>query len=175
LFPYYHNHVLRQVIPNDAGEIISAGATVSSQTRVTRTFNFTSVDSTVETSRFIIYAHESDGITFGEILQSTEVDLGDFVLDSKPLPDEASLTLHQNYPNPFNPSTMVSFDLPQRENILLAVHDVLGREVARLADGAFDRGRHSLSFNAAGLTTGSYVLTLRSGATVLTRSMTLMK
>jgi N-acetylneuraminic acid mutarotase len=175
LYPYFHNHVMRQVIPNDAGEVISAGATVSSQTKVTRTFNFTSVDSTVETSRFIIYAHASDGTTYGEILQSTEIDLEAFVLDSKPLPNEASLTLHQNYPNPFNPSTMVSFDLPQRDNVLLTVHDMLGREIARLADGAFDRGRHSMSFNAGDLTAGTYVLTLRSGDRMLTRSMTLMK
>ncbi|MCZ7555217.1 MAG: Omp28-related outer membrane protein [Bacteroidia bacterium] len=175
LFPYFHNHVMRQVIPSDAGEVISGGATVRSQTRVTKTFNFTSVDSTVETSRFIIYAHHSDGVTFGEILQSTEAELGDFILDSKRLPGEASLTLHQNYPNPFNPSTMVSFDLPQRENVILTVNDLLGREVARLADGEFDRGRHSMSFHADGLTAGTYILTLRSGNTVLTRSMTFMK
>src|SRR5690606_8209230 len=97
------------------------------------------------------FAHQSDGTTFGEVLQSTEIDLADFILDVQPLPTDASLTLHQNYPNPFNPSTMVSFDLPTRSSVVLTVSDGLGREVARLTDDVLDSGRHSMSFNAASL------------------------
>ncbi len=175
LYPYFHDHVLRQMIPNDAGEVINAGGNVVSQTKVTKTLDFISVDSTVETSRFIIFAHRSDGITFGEIIQSTEVDLANFILDVQPLPKDAALTLHQNYPNPFNPSTMVTFDLPNRGSVVLTVSDALGREVSRLVDGVIDAGRHSMSFNAASLPSGMYFLTLRAGDVVQTRSMTLVR
>ncbi len=175
LYPYYHDHVLRQMIPNDAGEVVSGGIPVASQTRVTKTFNFTSVDSTVETSRFIIFAHYYDGTTFGEIVQSTELDLSAFVLDVQPLPANASFTLHQNYPNPFNPSTMVSFDLPTKSGVTLSVTDYLGREVERLVDDVLEPGRHSMSFDAASLPSGTYLLILRSGDVMQTRSMTLVR
>ena len=175
LFPYYHDHVLRQMIPNDAGEVISSGVTVRSQATVTKTFEFYSVDSTIETSRFVIFAHESDGTVFGEVLQSIEVDLGDFLVDVAPLPDDAALFLHQNYPNPFNPSTTVRYDLPVSGSVVLTVHDALGSEVARLADGRVEAGRHSVSFDAAGLPSGTYFLRLHAGGSILTRAISLVR
>lgn len=48
----------------------------------------------------------------------------------------ASVELSQNYLNPFNPTTQISFTLPQAMDIRLAIYDLLGREVAVLADGA---------------------------------------
>jgi flagellar hook assembly protein FlgD len=55
--------------------------------------------------------------------------------------------LHQNYPNPFNPSTQFTFDLPEPGNALLVVYDVLGRKVAELADGYYEPGYHTASWD----------------------------
>lgn len=46
----------------------------------------------------------------------------------------AALKLFQNYPNPFNSNTQIRFQLHQRGIVRLAVYDLLGREVKRLAD-----------------------------------------
>jgi hypothetical protein len=54
--------------------------------------------------------------------------------------------LAQNFPNPFRASTEVRFSLPQRSSVKIAVFDVAGREVASLADGAWDAGSHSVSW-----------------------------
>lgn len=89
------------------------------------------------------------------------------------LPTE--LTLHQNHPNPFNPSTVVSFGLPEAGSIRLAVYDVLGREVAVLADGAFAAGWHQVRFDATGLATGMYLYRIQTGSTVITKRMVLLK
>jgi N-acetylneuraminic acid mutarotase len=175
LFPYMHDHVLRQVVPNDAGEIVVGGSAVASQTKVTRTIAFTSVDSTVGTSSFVIYAHLSDGVTFGEVVQCEELEMASFVTDVRPLPADASFALHANYPNPFNPSTMLSFDVPLRSAVTLTVSDALGRVVATPAEGWYDAGRHSLSFSGSALPSGNYFLTLRAGDFVQTRTITLMK
>lgn len=175
IYPYFHDHVMRKLLPNNAGEVISAGMPVASQTIVSKQFSFTSVDSTIETSRFIIFAHVSDGNTFGPVLQSLQIPLQSFVTDVEPLPANAGFALRQNYPNPFNPGTTLSYDLPQRSAMSLIVTDALGREVARLVDDVQDAGRHTSYFNAAGLPSGVYHVTMRAGDFVQTRSMTLMK
>jgi hypothetical protein len=50
--------------------------------------------------------------------------------------------LAQNYPNPFNPSTTIRFSLPAGSHVRLTVHDILGREIARLEEGIRMAGHH---------------------------------
>lgn len=83
--------------------------------------------------------------------------------------------LSQNYPNPFNPSTSISFVLPESGVATLKVYDMLGREVATLANGVFAQGEHSVRFEAGNLSSGVYLYELRSGNTRITNKMTLMK
>ncbi len=64
---------------------------------------------------------------------------------AKEIPSE--FALEQNYPNPFNPSTTIAFRLPERGQITLSVFDVLGREVAVLADGDFAAGSYMTPWN----------------------------
>ena len=89
--------------------------------------------------------------------------------------------LSQNYPNPFGGSagakwtTMnyrVSNGASQRgERVELAVYDNLGRIVEKLVDGAESAGNHSVKFYGGNLPAGVYRYQLRSGATVMTRTM----
>ncbi|MCB2200722.1 T9SS type A sorting domain-containing protein [bacterium] len=83
--------------------------------------------------------------------------------------------LNQNYPNPFNPSTQISFALNAPGNVKLAVYDVLGREVATLANRAMAAGSHSISFMADDLPSGVYFYKLTSGDVSKVRKMVLMK
>ncbi len=76
----------------------------------------------------------------------------DFVL----LPLPYAYSLEQNYPNPFNAATVIRYALAARSRIALTVFNVLGQEVARLADGDVDAGVHQVSFSAADLPSGCY-------------------
>jgi hypothetical protein len=86
-----------------------------------------------------------------------------------------AVSLMQNYPNPFNPSTTVTFSLPRRDYVMLAVYDILGREVARLADGAMDAGTHRISWDAARVTSGVYLYRLRTSGGTISRKMIVVK
>ncbi len=66
----------------------------------------------------------------------------------------------QVYPNPFNPTTVVSGQWKADSEIRIVVFDLLGREVATLADGHFPAGRHSFIFNANRLASGTYFVRL---------------
>jgi len=83
--------------------------------------------------------------------------------------------LSQNYPNPFNPSTTIGFDLPEAAKVRLAVYDMLGREVAVLADEERPAGQHSVRFDAGRLSSGMYIFRLQAGDFTQTKKLMLMK
>ena len=79
------------------------------------------------------------------------------------------------YPNPFNPTTSITYELPEPTSVRLSVFDMLGREVAVLVDGEKSAGRHSVRFNAEGLTSGIYIYRIHAGTFTQTKKFTLMK
>jgi hypothetical protein len=83
--------------------------------------------------------------------------------------------LEQNYPNPFNPSTVINFSLPNTAKITLTVSDLLGREITVIADGYYERGSHSVEYDASKLSSGVYFYTLTAGDFKDTKKMVLVK
>ena len=64
--------------------------------------------------------------------------------------------LEQNYPNPFNPTTTIRFALPARSFVRLAVYNLIGQQVALLAEGTREGGIHAVRFSAGDLPSGIY-------------------
>ncbi|MCK7523214.1 MAG: T9SS type A sorting domain-containing protein [Ignavibacteriales bacterium] len=60
--------------------------------------------------------------------------------------------LSQNYPNPFNPTTTISYQIPQAGFVSLKVYDILGREVAILANEEKPTGNYAIEFDGIGVT-----------------------
>lgn len=89
------------------------------------------------------------------------------------LPDR--MKLYQNFPNPFNPTTSISYDVPQKSNVRLAVYDMLGRQVATLVNGQKTAGHYELNFDAHNFASGTYIYRLQVGAKIITKKMTLIK
>lgn len=84
-------------------------------------------------------------------------------------------SLLQNYPNPFNPSTIISFNLPEKSNIKLSVYNVLGQVVATLVNGVVDAGTHNVTFDASNLNSGVYFYKLEADHFTQTMKMMLTK
>jgi hypothetical protein len=85
------------------------------------------------------------------------------------------ISLDQNYPNPFNETTVIAFSAPSEDVISLMVYDMLGREVAEIANGRLEGTEHRLLFDAGDLASGTYVYRLQAGKDIKTRKMTLLK
>ena len=86
-----------------------------------------------------------------------------------------AFTLFQNYPNPFNPSTTIRFELQMRSMVMLKVYDILGRQIAILANRTESAGVHSVSFNAGNLPSGIYFYRLQAGTYHDTKKLLLLK
>jgi Zn-dependent M28 family amino/carboxypeptidase len=90
-------------------------------------------------------------------------------------PFPSKFVLHQNYPNPFNPSTTVSFSVARRTSLTLRVYDVMGRQVAILAEGTYGPGTYSVRWDAAGASAGLYFCQMLVDEGSFTRRMVLVR
>jgi hypothetical protein len=82
-----------------------------------------------------------------------------------------SFVLGQAYPNPFNPTTSFFLSLAARQNVEVAVFDLLGREVLTVHRGFLEGNRsHVFTVDGSSLTTGVYVV--RAAGEIATSSMT---
>jgi photosystem II stability/assembly factor-like uncharacterized protein len=83
--------------------------------------------------------------------------------------------LYQNYPNPFNPGTRISWRSAIGSQQTLKVYDVLGNEVATLANEWREAGSHSVNFDASGLSSGIYYYQLKAGDFIQAKKMIFAK
>ena len=59
----------------------------------------------------------------------------------------SSYVLKQNYPNPFNPTTIISYDIPEKATVTLTIFDILGYEVMTLQDEVQPPGIYGVQWN----------------------------
>ena len=89
------------------------------------------------------------------------------------LPD--ALVLFPNYPNPFNPETNIQYSLPKSSLVNIKVFNLLGEEVETLVDKQQAAGVHRITWRAAAMPSGLYIIQLKAGSQVQTRKLVLQK
>ena len=89
-------------------------------------------------------------------------------------------SVSENYPNPFNPRTEFTVSIPERSHVVVNIYDILGRQVALLAEGDYPAGRYRMEW--AGMTSmnavapsGVYLLVVQAGNDMITHKMIMMK
>lgn len=91
------------------------------------------------------------------------------------VPMRTGFVLEQNYPNPATlqrGQTTVAIQLARDEDIVLTLHDALGRTLRTIARGHYASGRHFLAVPLDGLHSGAYYYRLSAGANMQVRRMT---
>src|SRR5690606_4832676 len=83
--------------------------------------------------------------------------------------------LSQNYPNPFNPVTEIEFSIADQGFVSLKIYDMLGREAAVLISEDLGVGNYKVTFDASGLSSGTYIYNLYAGGKRFTRKMVFLK
>ncbi len=78
-------------------------------------------------------------------------------------------------PNPARGQASLAFSLAEAGPARLSVVDLLGREVAVLAEGEQAAGRHTAAFDVSGLAPGVYVVRLSAGAQTAARRVVVVR
>ncbi len=114
-----------------------------------------------------LYAGTSSGTIYKKVDGVTDVTPSDVV--------PSKFGLEQNYPNPFNPSTKIEFSIAEAGMYSVKVFNVLGQEVATVANQDFSAGKFTFNFDASHLTSGIYFYKLVGENVNLTKKMMLLK
>ena len=88
--------------------------------------------------------------------------------------------LHQNYPNPFNPITDIKYDLPDNEEVLVVIYDIMGRQIRSLLHQKQLAGYHQVQWDGRNdfgetVASGMYVYALKAGKYLNTKKMVMLK
>ncbi len=88
--------------------------------------------------------------------------------------------LYDAYPNPFNPSTTIRVDIAQRQEVTLAIYNVLGQRVKVLYQGVLQPGSYKFKWDATNesgetVASGLYFYQLRTPSGIQTKAMVFMK
>jgi len=89
-----------------------------------------------------------------------------------PIPERMEIS--QISPNPFNPSAEIQFGLPWNDWAKVVIFNLQGQRVAEIANANWPAGRHAVVWNAAGLSSGLYLVTVESrGKTAAAKALLL--
>jgi hypothetical protein len=113
---------------------------------------------------------------------STIVDMGAFYYSQSALIDPEDqqglpgyFYLLPSYPNPFNAETVIRYQLPIADQVLLRVFDIQGRLIETLIDSQRQPGFQEFVWNAAELPSGIYLIQMQAGNMKQVRKTVLMK
>jgi hypothetical protein len=120
-------------------------------------------------------------ITFGNLMITT------YIADPPPIGvnDDQDLSpityeLNQNYPNPFNPSTIISYQVPQKDFVTLEIFDALGQKIKTVVNEVKDAGRYTVNWDGTNLSdspasSGIYFYRIKAGQFNDVKKMMLIK
>ena len=116
------------------------------------------------------------GTNLVDLQANAAVAQGLFPVAGEGSPAEAEgLALLPAVPNPAASATELSFTLDAAQDVRLAVYDVLGRQVALVAEGARGAGTHTATVDASRLPSGVYVARLTAGGQTVLRRFTVAR
>ncbi len=87
----------------------------------------------------------------------------------------ATFDLLQNFPNPFNPRTTIRYSVPRQSHVTIVIFNVLGQKIATLLDGVVSPGKHTITWDAASISSGAYFCRMNAPGFSETTKLMLLK
>lgn len=92
----------------------------------------------------------------------------------------AEFKLSNNYPNPFNPTTTINYQLPEANQVVITIYNILGKRVRTLVSKKMEAGYYKAKWNGKNesgrtLSSGTYFYHIQAGKHSATKKMLLMK
>ncbi|MGA2298108.1 MAG: T9SS type A sorting domain-containing protein [FCB group bacterium] len=79
------------------------------------------------------------------------------------------------YPEPFSSELNINININKPEFVTLKVYNLLGNEIATIANDALQQGIHSYIYKAENLPSGIYILSLQAGSKIITHKIILIR
>lgn len=128
--------------------------------------NYTYVDAGLSTGKYKYRLRQTDyngNFEYHNLNQTVEIGL------------PKKFALKQNYPNPFNPVTKISFELPEDDIINLTVYDLKGSKIKEIINDKKPAGYYEVGFDGSTLSSGIYIVSLKTSNFSACNKMTLLK
>ena len=87
----------------------------------------------------------------------------------------SEFSIDRVYPNPFNPVVNIDYSLSTSSFINILIYDLNGQIVDNLFSGYKSIGSHSIIWDAAGMSSGIYVILIKSNKKSLNKRLILSK
>lgn len=79
------------------------------------------------------------------------------------------------FPNPFNPATTIKFEIATSGHALIQAFDLQGALVATITDSYYEEGEHTKSWQPQQLSSGNYMVVLKSGGQTVGELISLVR
>ena len=90
-----------------------------------------------------------------------------------PIPD--SFEFSYPYPNPFNPSTLIKFAIPNDSGVKITAYDINGRYVSTILNNRLDAGYYDITWKPSSLSSGIYLINIKTDESDLTHKVMFIK
>ncbi len=168
---YQHNLVssIHHMVIGSAGAPLYIPNNASYTSKSVMDYNYAVIDITPTSFFIVIYNN------LGSVLDSVHLIKPPQGTNEEHNSIPKNYKLYQNFPNPFNPVTKISFDLPKASFTKLVIYDVMGREIAVIANGNILPGSYSTEWDGSNYPSGIYYYKLQTENFQESKKMVLLK
>jgi hypothetical protein len=118
------------------------------------------------------YFHNVSKLGIATVASLAEVNPVVSVEENENIPQNFSIN---NYPNPFNSSTVIRYVIPEENQISLELYNSIGEKIQTLVDGFKSSGEHDIYLDANSLSSGMYLIVIRTPGQVYSHKILLLK
>ena len=86
-----------------------------------------------------------------------------------------SFSINNIYPNPFNPVVNINYSLSKSDIVEISIYDLNGQIVEALFSGYKPIGTYDIAWDASNMSSGIYIIMIKSGNVILSNQLILLK